>query len=296
MTREGLTILLAPSSLPPMSTPNESGPRTKGYVHGDTKTERDRLRRQARIVEHRVHAGLELQRVRRLLEVGCGVGGQSEVLLRRWPELHLLGIDANPVNLAAARETLDGLAWAAGRYELREGDAAMLEVEPGSCDGAFLCWVLEHVADPARVLSEVRRVLQPGSPVVCSEVQNASLFLSPYSPATLQYWSAFNDYQYDLGGDPFVGAKLGNLLQRVGYRDITTEVRTVLLDNRSPGERADFLEFWTDLLLSGAPGLLEAGRIEPTLVETMRAELRQVAHDPDAVFYYSFVQAKARVG
>ena len=32
------------------------------------------------------------------------------------------------------------------------------------------------------------------------------------------------------------------------------------------------------------------------LVEAMRAELQQVGHDPDAVFYYSFVQAKARVG
>ena len=49
---------------------------------------------------------------------------------------------------------------------------------------------------------------------------------------------AFNDHQLEIGGDPFVGAKLGNLLQAVGYRDITTEVVTIHLDNRAPGERA----------------------------------------------------------
>ena len=125
-------------------------------------------------------------------------------------------------------------------------------------------------------------------------MQNATFFLSPYSPATLAYWAAFNDHQYDLGGDPFVGAKLGNLLQRVGFQDVRTEVRPILLDNRAPGERAEFLDFWTDLLLSGAPGLLEAGRVTRDQVEAMKQELSRVGHDPDAVFFYAFVQARAR--
>jgi SAM-dependent methyltransferase len=162
-------------------------------------------------------------------------------------------------------------------------------------DAAFLCWVLEHVADPAQVLSEVRRVLRPGSPIVANEVLNATFFLAPYSPNTLAYWTAFNDRQIELGGDPFVGAKLGNLLQQVGYRDIVTEVRPIHLDNRAPGERAEFIAYWTELLLSGAPGLLEAGVTSQDTVENMTAELDQVARDPDAVFFYCFVQARARV-
>jgi len=266
-----------------------------GYLHGFSAEERDRLRHQARIVEHRVHAGADLRRVRTLLEVGCGVGAQTEVLLRRWPDLSVVGVDASEDNLAAAREHLADLgAWAEGRYELVRGDAAQLAVEPGRCDGAWLCWILEHVPDPERVLAEVRRVLQPGAPVVVNEVQNATLFLSPYSPATLAYWAAFNDHQYDLGGDPFVGAKLGNLLQRVGFQDVRTEVRPILLDNRAPGERAEFLAYWADLLLSGAPGLLEAKRVTREQVEAMKQELSRVGHDPDAVFFYAFVQACAR--
>ena len=155
--------------------------------------------------------------------------------------------------------------------------------------------MLEHIAQPLPVLSDVRRVLRPGSPVVVTEVQNASFFVDPYSPQTMQYWMAFNDHQVELGGDPFVGAKLGNLLQAVGFQDITTEVRTIHLDNRRPGERSEFLAFWSELLSSGAEGMLAAGKVTEELVEGMKQELGAVAHDPNAVFFYSFVQARARV-
>lgn len=268
---------------------------TRGYVHGFTREEQERLYRQARFVEHRVHDRLPFQRSKRLLEVGCGVGAQTEILLRYFPDLHVTGVDASQPNLEQARRYLGDRPWLVGRFDHFLGDAANLEFEVDTFDSAFLCWVLEHVADPARVLSEVRRVLRPGSPIVCTEVQNASFFLSPYSPATLSYWAAFNDHQFELGGDPFVGAKLGNLLQRVGYREIETAVRTIFLDNRAPGERAEFIAFWTELLLSGAPGLLEAGKVSTETIEAMKKELARVGRNPDAVFFYSFIQARARV-
>ena len=270
--------------------------QTKGYVHGFTPEEQDRLYRQARFAEHRVHDRLPFWRSRNLLEVGCGVGAQTEILLRYFPELHITGIDPSEPNLEIARNRLAGVPWADGRFTLKFADGARLPDATDTYDSAFLCWVLEHVAEPALVLSEVRRVLRAGSPVVCSEVQNASFFLEPYSPNTLAYFAAFNDHQLELGGDPFVGAKLGNLLQRVGFTDIHTEVKTIHLDNRTPGERAEFLDYWTELLLSGAPGLLEAGKVSEEVVEGMKKELKRVGHDPDAVFFFSFVQARARVG
>ncbi|MCA9549398.1 MAG: methyltransferase domain-containing protein [Myxococcales bacterium] len=270
--------------------------RAQGYVHGFTPHEQDRLYHQARFMEHRVHAGLPFQRARNLLEVGCGVGAQTEILLRHFPDLHVTGLDASPPNLERARAFLAQQPVAMGRYELVEGDAAELEVPTDHFDAAFLCWILEHVADPARVLSEVRRVLRPGSPLVVTEVQNATFFLDPYSPNTQAYWSAFNDHQLALGGDPFVGAKLGNLLQRLGYRDIQTEVRVIHLDNRAPAERAEFIAYWTDLLLSGAPVLLGAEKVSQAVVDGMKAELKEVGRNPDAVFFYAFVQARARVG
>ena len=101
--------------------------RNKGYVHGFTPEEQDRLRRQARIIEHRVNEHrLPFQRSRRLLEIGCGVGAQTEILLRHFPELHVTGLDASKTNLDKAREYLSGQPFAADRYEFVLGDAARL--------------------------------------------------------------------------------------------------------------------------------------------------------------------------
>ncbi|MCA9589308.1 MAG: methyltransferase domain-containing protein [Myxococcales bacterium] len=273
-------------------------PRTRhrsGYLHGYSAEERERLRRQARFLEPMVHDRLPFHRRRHLLEVGSGVGAQTEILLRRFPELVITGVEVHDAQIAEAKKFLAGVPWAKGRHAIVKGDASELEFPTGAFDAAFLCWVLEHVRDPARVLSEVRRVLSPGSPVVCSEVLNATLFMQPYCPSTLRFWMAFNDRQLEMGGDPFVGAKLGNLLQAVGFRDVVTEVKTFHLDNRAPGERSEMLAYWTELLLSGAPALLRADKVSEKIVDEMRHELAEVARSPDSVFFYSFIQARARV-
>ncbi len=268
--------------------------REKGYLHGYSATERARLRKQALVLEPMVHDHLPFHRRRRCVEIGSGVGAQTEILLRHFPTLAVTCVERSKVQLAEARRFLRAVPWAKGRYELCEADATRLPFERETFDSGFLCWILEHVADPARILSELRRVLLAGAPVVVNEVLNATFFIDPYSPRTLQYWMAFNDHQLELGGDPFVGAKLGNLLQQVGFQDVQTVVKTFHLDNRSPGERADFLAYWTELLLSGAPALLAAGKVKPDVVDGMKEELDRVARDANSVFFYSFIQARAR--
>lgn len=269
------------------------GRKRKGYLHGYSSRERDRLRVQARVTEPMVHDRLPFRRSRRLLEVGVGVGAQTEILLRHFPDLRIIGVEHNASQLKAAAECLATIPWAIGRFELFREDAMHLSFPRDHFDSAFLCWILEHVPDPARVLAEVRRVLVPGSPIVVTEVLNSSFFVDPYSPNTWKYWMAFNDYQIDLGGDPFVGAKLGNFLQANGYRDIRTEVKTFHFDNREPAERAEYLEFWMDLLLSGADQLVAKGLVSRRVVDGMSKELDRVAHDPNSVFFYAFIQARA---
>lgn len=265
------------------------------YVHGFSRTEQARLLKQARIAESTIFSTIDYTGARRLLEVGSGVGAQTEILLRRFPDLHVTCVDLSEAQLAAALDHLGGKAWLDGRYELKQADATDLPFEPRSFDGAFLCWVLEHVPSPARVLNEVRRVLNPGSPVYITEVMNSSFFLDPYSPNVWRYWMAFNDFQHEHGGDPFVGAKLGNLLLAGGYRDVSTEVKTFYFDNREPARRKVMIAFWEELLLSAADNLLEAGAVTQDIVDGMRREMHQVQNDPNAVFFYSFLQARATV-
>lgn len=276
-----------------MSTPAE--PTDTPYLHGFSAVEQARLVKQARIAEATVFRNIDYTGAQRLLEVGSGVGAQTEILLRRFPDLRATCVDLNQAQIDAARANLGRMPWLQGRYTLQQADATDLPFEPRSFDSAFLCWVLEHVPSPARVLSEVRRVLSPGAPVYVTEVMNASFLLDPYSPNVWRYWMAFNDFQIESGGDPFVGAKLGNLLLAGGYRDVATEIKTFHFDNREPARRKTMIAFWEELLLSAADQLLAAGKVTPDTVDGVRREMHQVQSDPNAVFFYSFVQARATV-
>ncbi len=265
------------------------------YVHGFSPKEQQRLRQQAAFAEQTVFRDIEFGPNENILEVGCGVGAQSEILLRRFPTLQLTGIDLNDRQLEAAQKHLGSWPHLDGRFEIKKMDAQNLDFESGSFDGAFLCWILEHLPDPTRALSEVRRVVRPGGKVYVTEVMNFTFFLDPYSPHVWKYWMAFNDFQYESAGDPFVGAKLGNLLSNVGFRKVGTKVHTWHLDNRQPARRKRIIEYWSDLMLSAREQLLSAGVIDEATVEGAAKELELVKKDPNAVFFYSFLQAEARV-
>lgn len=265
------------------------------YIHGFSEEEQNRLRKQAAFGEYTIFQNINFSSSEKVLEVGCGVGAQSEILLRRFPDIQLTGIDINDAQLSAAKKNLDKLKYFKGRYDLKKMDASNLEFESNSFDGAYLCWVLEHMPDPLRVLSEIRRVLKPGGRIYLTEVMNSTFFLDPYSPNVWKYWMAFNDFQFDNSGDPFIGAKLGNMLSSVGFRNVRTEVKVWHLDNRNPEKRKEMIEFWTDLLLSSADSLLEAEYITKDVVKLAREELKQVAKDPNAVYFDAFMQARAIV-
>lgn len=91
---------------------------------------------------------------RRALDAGCGTGFQAQVLERLGWRVH--GLDLAAALLAAARERL-------ARPRLARGDLGALPYAAGAFDVAVCCGsTLSFVADPARALAELGRVLRPG--------------------------------------------------------------------------------------------------------------------------------------
>lgn len=267
--------------------------KLKGYLHGYSSKEQLRLYHQARFYEKFVYEKVDFSKISKVLEVGCGVGAQTEILLERFPHLQIQGVDLSPIQIQQAKRHLAPFV-ESGQVKFDVENAERLPYKNASFDGAFLCWFLEHVHDPVKILKEVRRVLKKHGVIYISEVFNATFFVHPYSPNILRYWFAYNDHQWTLGGDPFMGAKLGNSLLEAGYQKVTTEVVTQHLDNRVPHRRAEFIEEWTRMLLSGAPGLLKAKKVTPAVVAGMKKELNALKRHADSVFFMTFVRARAQ--
>ena len=273
--------------------PNKSG-IAKGYLHGFSSEEQKRLYEQARFFESSVFGNVDFTHAHQLIEIGSGVGAQTEILLERFPKLHIDCIDASEEQINTANKNLSKRPEFKGRFQIHQADAMKLPFSDGSFDAAFICWLLEHVQNPVDILKEAHRVLKINGTIFCNEVLNATFYMHPYSPATQKYWFEFNDHQWNLKGDPFVGGKLANLLLKAGFQEITTSVITHHYDHRTPKKRADFLEYWNSLLLSGAPALITAGKVTQEIVDEMSNEFSRLKKDPDAVIFYSWIQAQAK--
>jgi SAM-dependent methyltransferase len=97
---------------------------------------------------------------RRWLDVGCGTGALTEAIANTVTPTRLISVDPSWGFLQHARSrTADRSVSFSG------GDALALPLSTGSCDYVVSGLVLNFVADPARALSEMRRVSEAGGTI-----------------------------------------------------------------------------------------------------------------------------------
>lgn len=91
---------------------------------------------------------------RRVVDVGCGPGNSTELLVRRWPEAEVTGFDTSPAMLETARGRVPTARFFAA-------DAATW-VADEPADVIFSNAVLQWVADPLAALSHLADQLADG--------------------------------------------------------------------------------------------------------------------------------------
>jgi ubiquinone/menaquinone biosynthesis C-methylase UbiE len=113
---------------------------------------------------------LALARVqgRRVLDAGCG-RGRTTMASALAGAAHVVGVDISGQMLEIARETVE-TAGVADRVHLHQADLGKLPLADEAFDVVLLLEILLHLADPAAVLRELRRVLKPGGLLVVTTV------------------------------------------------------------------------------------------------------------------------------
>jgi len=263
------------------------------YLHGYSDTERNRLSDQADFLETMIYEFLDLSSCRRMLEVGCGTGGQSKILLSKYPLLAIDAVDISETQIAQAKKEFDCLPNIKNRINFIVGDAHSLELKKASYDSIFIVWVLEHLKDPAVFLKSISEYLQPGGKIYITEVYNNSLFVSPESPYQMEYFKRYGDLQTKMGGDPILGIKLGNLLFDAGFTEIKTRNLNRHYDKSNIYAKKRMFDYWKSLLLSAKDKLLAEKMVDEKFIELTLKEIDLVKEDKDSIFYYCPIQAEA---
>jgi len=96
----------------------------------------------------------------RWLDVGCGNGAFTQLLVERCAVRSVQGIDPSDEQLAFARARL-----AQAPAQFRRGDATALPYADATFDAAVMALVIFFVPEPARGIAEMARVVRPGGGV-----------------------------------------------------------------------------------------------------------------------------------
>ncbi len=259
---------------------------TSAYVHGYDERETERLRDQADALVDLLHHDTAYPDGSAVLEAGCGVGAQTVTLARRSPGARLTAVDISEASLAQAaqRTRHAGLR----NVEFLRADLFSLPFAPASFDHVFVCFVLEHLAEPVRALEGLGRLLRPGGTITVIEGDHGSTFFHPASPDAQAAIDCQVALQRRAGGDALIGRRVYPLLAAAGYADVRVSPRMVYVDASRPDLVERFTRrTFTAMIEAVREPAVRAGLLAPERFDAGVRALHRTTED-DGVFSYTF--------
>lgn len=195
----------------------------------------------------------------RWIDIGCGNGAFTELLVDRCAPAEVQGIDPSEGQLAFARSRP-----AARMAVFSRGEAMALPFAEDRFDAVVMALVIPLVSDPAKAVAEMARVAAPGA-TVATYVWD---LMGGRSPAEL-IDAVFERAGHRLPTQPSVGASRMDAL-----RDLWTTAALDAIETREITVQrtfADFDDFWTANLLNPRISLAAAAMPSGEL-ERLRAQ------------------------
>lgn len=145
-------------------------------------------------------------------DLGCGTGRTAAAVAPFVKQV--VAVDSSAEMLAAAETRLSQ----SSNVDVRQGTLEAAPIAAGAVDLALLVLVLHHVADPAAILHEARRILAPGARVLVVDMQAHDR--EEYRAQMGHVWLGFSEAQINrhLTGAGFTGVRVVPLSPAPGVR------------------------------------------------------------------------------
>ena len=267
---------------------------SNSYVHGYGQRESERLQDQAGALVELLHRDTAYPEGSLVLEAGCGVGAQTIPLATRSPGASFLSVDISPASLAETQRVID----AAGltNVELRQADLLDPPFARESFDHIFVCFVLEHLADPVQVLTTLRGLLRPAGTITVIEGDHGSAYFHPDNPLARAVIRCQVELQRRAGGNALLGRQLYPLLAAAGFEGVSVSPRLVYVDSSRPELVDTFTrKTFTAMVEAVRDDAIAAGLIDAASFDAGVNALHRTTAS-DGVFTYTFFKAVARAG
>ncbi|CAM9226359.1 unnamed protein product, partial [Ectocarpus sp. 8 AP-2014] len=142
---------------------------------------------------------------KKVLDVGCGVGGTSRYLAKKLgPETSVTGITLSPKQVERATQLAEEQGVPNAKFQVT--NALDMTFEDESFDLVWACESGEHMPDKGKYIEEMTRVLKPGGQLVVAtwcQRDNSTMPFTPeeeqkldflYSEWTHPHFISINDY------------------------------------------------------------------------------------------------------
>jgi len=268
-----------------------SMPATRAYVHGYEPRESRRLHDQASSLVELLHWDTAYAAGSSVLEAGCGVGAQTVTLATNSPKASITSIDIAAASLAEAKRAV--AAAAIENVTLLRADIFRLPFAPESFDHAFVCFVLEHLAQPLEALRALERVVKTGGTMTVIEGDHGSTYFHPDSDPAQRAVRCLVELQARAHGNALIGRALYPLLTEVGFADVRVSPRMVYVDGSKPQLVEGFTKRTFTAMVEGVrAAAIESGLLSEAEFDQGIADLYRTAR-ADGVFCYTFFKATA---
>jgi SAM-dependent methyltransferase len=183
-----------------------------------------------------------------LLDVGCGPGTISTDLARRVRPGRVLAIDRATGVLDEAREL--AAAQRVDNIDFRVADVYELDLEPDTFDVVHAHQVLQHLSDPVRALTEMRRVCRPDGVVAVRDADYGAMTWYPPDPRLDRWQQVYRDVARGNDGDPDAGRRMLEWGQAAGFAEVTSSASVWCF--ATPADRDWWGGMWADRVVESS--------------------------------------------